>query len=313
MILGGYMTNKELLDQRWNPLDKEFNNFTKNFKYDVKTRINAYIKTFSISSDNLYDYMRTQELSIFKTELQDIQDDVNDYLKYKVNQMLKRTRIKNYEALQLLIEIAYFKSFQKNQKFEDELINVSVKITSEMVQRQSYDIKPHIKKYHLIPLPNYLLPHLMSLPLYLGYDWLSYKQSMIQYNANKMYRNIVIDIQQKRLDLNKYDRTFQIEKKRYLTALDNEIASLSSYVSLWGMEKQGIKQVQFIAVMDEKTTNICQSMDRQIFKINDWNVYYRYENNNDEKTSKYTTFGLQIGENQPALHYNCRSILIPYK
>lgn len=307
------MTNKEILDKRWKPIDAEINKFIKNFKYDVKTRINAYIKEFSINNDNLYEYMKTQELSMFKNELQDIQDEVNDYLKYKVNQYVKRTKIKNYEALQILIEIAYYKTFKKAQKFEDELFNATTIITSEIVQRESYDLKPHIKRFHLIPLPNYLLPHLMSLPLYLGYDWLSYKENMIQYNANKMYRNIVIDIQQNRLDLDRYKRTFEIERKRYLTALDNEVASLSSYVSLWGMEKQGIKKVQFIAVMDERTTHICQSMDRQVFKINDWNTYYRYANNNDEKLTMYKTYGLQIGENQPSLHYSCRSILIPYK
>ena len=307
------MTNKEILDKRWKPIDKEIEKFTKNFKYDVKTRINAFLKMFSINNDNLYDYMKTQELSIFKSELQDIQEDVSDYLKYKINQYLKRTKIKNYEALQILIEIAYFKSFQKAQKFEDELFNATATITSEMIQRESYDLRLHLKKFHLIPLPNYLLPHLMSLPLYLGYDWLTYKQSMIQYNSNKMYRNIVIDIQQKRLDLDRYNRTFEIERKRYLTALDNEVASLSSYVALWGMEKQGIKKVQFIAVMDEKTTKICQSMNEQIFDIKEKNVYYRYANNNDDRTTKYETIGLQIGENQPSLHYNCRSVLIPYK
>ena len=307
------MTNKEILDKRWKPIDKEIEKFTKNFKYDVKTRINAFLKMFSINNDNLYDYMKTQELSIFKSELQDIQENVSDYLKYKINQYLKRTKIKNYEALQILIEIAYFKSFQKAQKFEDELFNATATITSEMIQRESYDLRLHIKRFHLIPLPNYLLPHLMSLPLYLGYDWLTYKQSMIQYNSNKMYRNIVIDIQQKRLDLDRYNRTFEIERKRYLTALDNEVASLSSYVALWGMEKQGIKKVQFIAVMDEKTTKICQSMNEQIFDIKEKNVYYRYANNNDDRTTKYETIGLQIGENQPSLHYNCRSVLIPYK
>lgn len=307
------MTNKEILDKRWKPIDLKIQDFTKNLKYDVKTRIYAYLKQFSISNDNLYDYMKTQELSMFKSELQDVYDEVSDYLKYKVNLMLKRTKIKNYEALQILIEIAYFKTFQKAQKFEDELFNVTTTITNEIVQKESYDLRPHIRKYHLIPLPNYLLPHLMSLPLYLGYDWLSYKQNMIQYNANKMYRNIVIDIQQNRLDLSRYDRTFEIEKKRYLTALDNEVASLSSYVSLWGMEKQGIKQVQFVAVLDEKTTNICKSMDRQIFKIKGLNTYYRLANNNDEKMSLYRTEGLQIGENQPALHISCRSVLIPYK
>ena len=307
------MTNKEILDKRWKPIDAKIQDFTKKMKYDVKTRINAYLKMFSINNDNLYDYMKTQELSMFKSELQDIQDEVSDYLKYKVDLMIKRTKIKNYEALQILIELAYYKTFKKAQKFEDELFNATAIITSEIVQRESYDLRPHIKKYHLIPLPNYLLPHLMSLPLYLGYDWLSYKENMIQYNANKMYRNIVIDIQQNRLDLDRYKRTFEIERKRYLTALDNEVASLSSYVSLWGMEKQGIKKVQFIAVMDERTTHICESMDRQIFKINDWNTYYRYANDKDEKLTMYKTYGLQIGENQPALHYNCRSILIPYK
>lgn len=307
------MTNKEILDKRWKPIDAKIQDFTKKMKYDVKTRINAYLKMFSINNDNLYDYMKTQELSMFKSELQDIQDEVNDYLKYKVNQYLKRTKIKNYEALQILIEIAYYKTFKKTQKFEDELFNATAIITSEIVQRESYDLRPHIKRFHLIPLPNYLLPHLMSLPLYLGYDWLSYKENMIQYNANKMYRNIIVDIQQNRLDLDRYKRTFEIERKRYLTALDNEVASLSSYVALWGMEKQGIKKVQFIAVMDERTTHICESMDRQVFKINDWNTYYRYANNNDEKLTMYKTYGLQIGENQPSLHYNCRSVLIPYR
>ena len=307
------MTNKEILDKRWKPIDAEINKFIKNFKYDVKTRINAYIKEFSFSNDNLYDYMQTKELSMFKTEIQDVYDNTSDYLKYKLSQMLKRTKIKNYEALQILVELAYHKTFSKNKKFEDELFSATATITSEMIQYESYKIRPRLRKYHYIPIPLYLLPHIMSTPLYLGYDWLTYKQNMIQYNANKMYRNIVVDIQQNRLDLDRYKRTFEIDRKRYLTALDNEVASISSYVALWGMEKQGIKKVQFIAVMDERTTHICQSMDRQIFKINDWNTYYRYANNNDTRTTMYKTYGLQIGENMPSLHFSCRSILIPYK
>jgi len=307
------MNNKEILDKRWKPIDAEINKFIKNFKYDVKTRINAYIKEFSFSNDNLYSYMQTKELSMFKTELQDVYDNTNDYLKYKVSQMLKRTKIKNYEALQLLVELAYHKTFSKNKKFEDELFSATATITSEMIQYESYRIRPRLRKYHYIPIPLYLLPHIMSTPLYLGYDWLSYKENMIQYNANKMYRNIVVDIQQNRLDLDRYQRTFEIDRKRYLTALDNEVASLSNYVALWGMEKQGVKKVQFIAVMDERTTHICESMNAQIFKINDWNTYYRLANNNDEKLTMYKTYGLQIGENMPALHINCRSVLIPYR
>ena len=308
------MNNEEIIKKRWEDIDKQLNKFSGKFKYDIKARIQAIIRTFDIKRDNLYDYMKTNDLTMLKTELQDnVDKDMGDLLKLKTDRMLNRTKVKYYEALELLINLAYYKMMKKTKQFEDELFNETAIITSKIVQKQSYEVrKPRFKKYHLIPLPNYLLPHIMSLPLYLGYDWLSYKENMINYNANKTYRNIVIGIQQSSLDLDKYDKSFNIERKRYLTALDNEIASISSYVSIWGMEKQGIKKVQYVAVMDEKTTHICESMNGQIFNVNDWNTYYRLANDNDEKLTKYVTKGLQIGENQPALHYNCRSVLIPY-
>ena len=309
------MNNKEILKKRWEKIDKELKKYNSKFKYDIKARLQAIIKQFNITRDNLYNYLNSQDLSVLRVELKDnISDNMSDTLKFKINQLLKRTKIKYYEALQILIDIAYFKAMNKTKQFEDELFTATLTITSEIVQRESYDVrKPLLKKYHLIPLPNYLLPHLMSLPLYLGYNWLEYKQNMIEYNANKTYRKIVVGIQQNNLDLDTYDNSFNIERKRYLTALDNEVASLSSYVSLWGMQKQGIKKVIYVAVMDEKTTHICQSMNGQIFDIDKKNIYYRYANNNDERMTKYETIGLQVGENQPALHVGCRSVLYPYR
>lgn len=297
----------------WQNIDKELNKFNGKFNYDIKQRIMRVIREFNISRDNLYEYLKKDDLSLFKSELQDnINDDMGDILKYKINKMLGRTKIKYWEALQLLIEVAYFNTMNKAKKFEDELFTATMTYTSSFYQRISYDVrKPH-KKYHLIPFPNYLIPHLMSTPLYLGYNWLEYKQNLIDYNANKTYRKVVVGIAQSNFDINTFDKSFQIERKRYLTALDNEVASLSSQVALWGMDKQGIKKVKYVAVMDDRTTNICQSMNGQIFSVNEWNTYYRYANNNDERMTKYVTKGLQIGENQPALHYNCRSVLYPY-
>ena len=308
------MNEQKIINKRWEKIDKELNKYIKNFKYDVKTRLKAIIKTFDVSNDNLYAYLTKDDLSVFKTSLQDnINDDMTGYLRYEVDNMLKRTKIKYYEALELLIKVAYFKTMNKSKKFEDELFTATATITSEIVQIESYDVKKPKMLYHLIPLPNYLLPQIMSLPLYLGYAWNDYKDNIILYNANKMYRNIVIDIQQNRLDLDKYNRTFEIERKRYINALDNEVASISSQVALWGMKQQGIKEVRYVAVMDDRTTNICKSMNGQVFSIDDVNVYYRYANNDDDRMTRYETEGLKIGENCPALHYNCRSVLYPYK
>lgn len=305
---------EEKIKEYWENIDKQINKFSSKFKYDIKQRIRRIIREFNITRDNLYDYLKTDDLSMLKSELQDVKsDDMGDYLKFKIDKMLNRTKIKYYEALQLLIDVAYFKMMNNSKKFEDELFTATTTYTSEFYQRISYDIKPRLKRFHLIPFPNYLIPHLMSTPLYLGYNWLEYKQNMIDYNANKTYRKVVIGIQQNKLDLDSYDNAFNIDRKRYITALDNEIASLCSDVALWGMEKQNIKKVIYVAVMDDRTTKICESMNGQVFNVNDWNIYYRYADNKDERMTKYETKGLKVGENQPALHFNCRSVLYPYK
>jgi len=304
----------EKIKDFWKNIDKEIKKFDGKFKYDIKQRITRIIREFNISRDNLYEYLNKDDLTLFKSELQDSKNDnMSDVLKFKIDKMLNRTKIKYWEALQLLINIAYFQMFNGSKKFEDEIINATMIYTSEFYQRISYDILKPKHKFKMWPFPNHIIPHLMSTPLYLGYNWLEYQQSLIDYNANKNYRKIVIGIAQDHFDINTYTKTFEIERKRYITALDNEIASMSSQVALWGMEKQGVEKVQYVAVMDERTTRICQSMDRQVFSIKDKNVYFRYINNNDVKMSKYETIGLKVGENCPALHISCRSVLFPYR
>lgn len=304
----------EKIKDFWKSIDKELNKFNGKFKYDIKQRITRIIREFNISRDNLYEYLNKDDLTLFKSELQDSKNDnMSDFLKYKIDKMLGRTKIKYWEALQLLINIAYFQVLNNASKVEDEIINATMTITSKFYQEESYELLKPKENYHLIPFPNYLIPYLMSTPLYLGYNWLEYKQSLADYNANKTYRKIVVGIAQSNFDIKTYEKSFEIERKRYLTALDNEIASLSSQVALWGMEKQGVEKVIYVAVMDDRTTKICESMNGQVFDIKEKNIYFRYANNNDDKMTKYETIGLQIGENQPALHINCRSVLYPYR
>ena len=106
----------------WQNIDKELKKFNGKFKYDIKQRITRIIREFNIQRDNLYEYLNSNDLTLFKSELQDIEkDDMSDYLKYKVDKMLSRTKIKYWEALQLLIDLANYQMFNRNKKFEDEL------------------------------------------------------------------------------------------------------------------------------------------------------------------------------------------------
>ena len=313
------MNNKEILKSRWNEIDDELKKYLKKFKFNVKNRIQVILNTYKITSKNLYSYLNNKDLSIFKDELEEaLELELNDYLRYKIQRMMNRTKIKYNELLEILIEIAYEKNDLSNKKFEDELFTNIVQKTSINVQNECKRVR---KKVKYIPIPLYLLPQLLATPLYLGYEWVNYKQSKNMYDANKIYRKLLIDLtKDEEIDLNNYDKEFQTQRNQYirfknndyLGALPNEVASICNEVALWGMRKQGIKQVQFIAVLDEKTTHICESMNKQIFNVDDWNTYYRYSED-DKKIVKYVTKGLVIGENEPALHYNCRSILIPYK
>ena len=308
------MNEKDILKRRWEEIDNVFAKYQKQYKYNVKERVQAIINKYKITDKNLYLYLNNKDLSMFRIELQDALDEnLDEYTQFKIQRLIKRTKIKYIEILEILIELAYIKIDNNNKKFEDELFYNVADITSKQFQEDSYDIKTRIKKFRLFPIPEYLIPNILATPLYLGYAWLEYKERNRQYVSNKMYRKVVVDLMGDRLDLDTYDNAINRDRKSYITALDNEIASLSSQVALWGMEKQGIKKVKFVAVIDERTTKVCKSMNGQIFDIKGRNTYMRYESESDTSPRRYVTDGLMIGQNQPALHYNCRSTLVPYK
>ena len=54
-----------------------------------------------------------------------------------------------------------------------------------------------------------------------------------------------------------------------------------------------LKKVKFIAVEDDRTTDICLGMSGQEFFIDKMNVYDRY-NFYDKKNVVYHTFGLKV-------------------
>ena len=97
---------EEKIKTFWQNIDKKLKTFNNSFNYDVKQRITRIIREFNITRDNLYEYLKTSDLSMFKSELQDVEkDNMGDYLKYKIERMLQRTKIKYLEALNILIYI----------------------------------------------------------------------------------------------------------------------------------------------------------------------------------------------------------------
>lgn len=114
-------------------------------------------------------------------------------------------------------------------------------------------------------------------------------------------------------------RTLEKQENEWVSTKDNkfsghlEVETEKAYNNgyLQACKDYGINQVRFIAVMDDRTTTMCESLDMQVFNINDYNTFTRYYDS-AKKEETTTVFGMVEGINCPPItdhfHY-CRSYL----
>lgn len=69
-----------------------------------------------------------------------------------------------------------------------------------------------------------------------------------------------------------------------------ESAFFNSAAQMDSFKDVGVEQFEFVATLDNRTSDICQEMDGKVFKMSE----------------------REIGVNVPPLHCNCRSTTVPY-
>lgn len=165
---------------------------------------------------------------------------------------------------------------------------------------------------------------LMEIPNSKGYTWKQYIEAVVKYNADQIYRQTIINIQQNK-ENNIDDGVYQnIIKKQQNTklcinddkisgAVDNQLIGINNLVKAEGIKRiDSDPIVEFVATEDEVTTQMCHSLNGQKFRLNNWNEFTRYSA--ESKTYKrYRCKGLVLGLNLPPIndHYHCcRSIIV---
>lgn len=251
----------------------------------------------------------------FKGYVQKKYKNLNDYGKFWAKKLLNRTKIQNNEIIEFLLYIIY------NEK-ENELDEYESLVVKELVEdTYESEIKAIKKEMPEIKLPNPPLYSLyglslLALPNANGYIWKDYKDTMTLYNSNETYRHLMTNGDKGIKDLLSKQKDRYLKRKvnpskedKYTGALEDELVYVINQTKVRAYEDAGIKKVKFIAVEDDRTTDICLGMNGQEFFIDKMNVYDRY-NFYDKKNVVYHTFGLKVGENLPPLHKNCRSTII---
>lgn len=159
-----------------------------------------------------------------------------------------------------------------------------------------------------------------------GFNFYQNIQATIQYNAQQLYKQALINIQQqKELDIenSKFRRLINqqqnsklcINENKISGMIDNQLIGLNNVAKIEGIRKQDNNaKVRFIAIVDGKETDMCHSLDGQIFYINRENIFDRYygETQTDLKIERIRCKGLIQGLNLPPISHHfhwCRSTI----
>ncbi len=172
-----------------------------------------------------------------------------------------------------------------------------------------------------------LFLYLLEQPNYTGLNWEQYIQTILQYNTQQIYKQVILNIQQqKELEIqnNEFQRIIKRQNNQKLHIKDSKISGSvdMQMIGLNNLAKvEGIKtvaennsQVEFWAVTDEYSTEMCQSMNGLKFYINKENEFDRYwgENKKELKLVRVRIKGLVPGINLPPIIYHwhwCRSTI----
>ena len=184
------------------------------------------------------------------------------------------------------------------------------------------EIKPKKKKKRSLTWE--YIWSLLTLPNIKGDKWTTYIEAIVLTYSQEIKRQAMIHLQQNR-ELDIYDNAFQniikkqqnkylsINSDKYSGALDIQTMEIGNQALLKAGKDYGDKRLKarFIAEIDNRTTEMCQSMDNLIFNVNDWNTFHRYSDD-DGRIINYTVYGLEAGVNLPPInnhfHY-CRSTI----
>lgn len=178
-------------------------------------------------------------------------------------------------------------------------------------------------------IPDAIFLTLLDMQLYNGYTYNQNIQATMQYNVQQLYKQCLINIQQQKeleIENNEFQRIINQQQNAKLCINSDKISGsmdlttigLNNIAKIKGIkEEDSNAKVRFIAVVDGKETDMCHSLDGQVFYIDKENVFDRYygETQKDLRLVRVKCKGLVVGLNLPPIshHYHCCRSTITYQ
>lgn len=318
------MDNKTILSSRWNYTDLKLKDYLRIYK---KTNLRTQDNIQDIFNGIDFNYMdlnkpisnnQRKKLSRIVDEWKQL-ELLKGYFEYKTIEILNKRYITNQEMLSILLWGAYVK--ERNQLNEYEKV-LFTEIGQDLYKQGIYEIKPTKKKKWSLAWE--YIWSMLCLPNVKGSSWITYIEALALTNAQEIERQTIIQLQQNKkpnIEDDVFKSILKKQQNRYISinddkisgALDSQVIEIANQSFLKAGTDIGNKdtKARFIAEIDERTTEMCLSMNNMLFNVNDWNRFYRYSAI-DGRLVYYVVKGLEKGINLPPInnhfHY-CRSTI----
>jgi SPP1 gp7 family putative phage head morphogenesis protein len=277
-------------------LQKNYQECYKQIEKEINAFYGKYAINNQISLQDAKKLLNKSELKSFKSQLDDIikyfkgnNQDVSQLkllrAKLKVSRLEELKTNINYELVKLSNGVNeqlqdYFKDTYEDQYYQIIFdVNQNIGFSTSFTQPSTKIIEKTISKNY--NLGNYSINGENATWKNTKYLSAILDQKIPQgltlgYNPNKLAK--IVDNQ-----LNTgYNATVRLIRTEYNAIMNEATAD--------GYKECGIERYQILATLDDRTSEICQEMDLEIFDLKD----------------------KQVGVNYPPFHPNCRSTTIPY-
>lgn len=292
----------------------------------TQNRLQELLDTFNFTSENIYNIADNKTKKRINVYIESWKEQGllknNNYFSVLANNIYRRTRVKNSEILELLIYSAYIEEQNKLEEQERQIMYEDANYYYEQGQ-QEVNKK---KKPSILTMALFLA--LLDQPNYSGFNWKQYIEATIQYNAQQIYKQLILNIQQQKsleIDSNEFqiiinrqnNQKLNINNDKISGAVDLQMIGLNNLAKAEGIKEvtEDNSKVRFIAVEDDKTTLMCDSLNNQEFYINKENVFDRYygETQKELTVQRIRCNGLVLGLNLPPIQHHfhyCRSTIM---
>lgn len=289
----------------------------------TQNRLQEIFDTFNFTSENIYDIADNKTKKRINTYIEQWKEQklLVGYFGVLANNIYRRTRVKNSEILELLIYSAYI---EEQNKLKEQEKQIMYEDTNYYYQEGIKEVEKK-KKPSVIPMAIFLA--LLDQPNYSGFNWKQYIEATIQYDAQQIYKQAILNMQQQKgleIDSNEFqtiinkqnNQKLNINNDKISGAVDLQMIGLNNLAKVEGIKSivGNDAKVKFIAIEDEKTTLMCDSLNNQEFYINKENVFDRYygETQKELIIQRIRCNGLVLGLNLPPIQHHfhyCRSAI----